>query len=224
MKIKPWILAILQIQILILIALAIFGINRLDEISEKLFNTNKLLYSQRIDSGLQKISQLAANDITLGNKDAPISIIMYSKFDCPYCHEFFTSTFHELDSLYIQKNVLKFTIRFLSSSKSEDESLIKLAYLSHEQGNFNNFLKLVITDRLFSAGELADRLHLKLDETEINISQTSKEALAAGVHRTPSFIINGELFVGNRKMKLFDRKIKELLNHSNKSARPAILQ
>lgn len=48
---------------------------------------------------------------TLGDANAPVTILEFTDFECPYCKSFFTDTLPQLKSTYIDTGKAKLTVR-----------------------------------------------------------------------------------------------------------------
>ncbi|MBI2043683.1 thioredoxin domain-containing protein, partial [Candidatus Pacearchaeota archaeon] len=47
------------------------------------------------------------DDAVLGNKDAPVTIIEFSDYQCPFCRKFWTETFSQIKTQYIDTGKVK---------------------------------------------------------------------------------------------------------------------
>src|SRR3989339_1412850 len=56
------------------------------------------------------------DDPILGDKNAPITIIEFSDYECPFCKRHFTDTFPQIKSEYIDKGIVKLVYRDLPLS------------------------------------------------------------------------------------------------------------
>lgn len=50
-------------------------------------------------------------DVSIGQADAPVSVVEYVAFTCPHCADFFHSSFDRLKSDYIDAGKVRFTLR-----------------------------------------------------------------------------------------------------------------
>ena len=57
---------------------------------------------------LEFVSVSVDDDAVLGDANAPVTIIEFSDFQCPYCARFFTDTMGSLKAEYIDKGLVKF--------------------------------------------------------------------------------------------------------------------
>jgi len=204
----------LIVELQIVIGLIVYGMFKMDTIEQKVYNTNKFLFELNLEKNLKEITLIGDNELTIGHIDAPVSIIMYSKFSCSYCKEFFTNSFPKLDSQFIKTNKVKLTIRYLISSSSQQSGLVQLAYKSQANGSFREFLEL--THELGRDPEdlrlqVAEKLGIDISSPDLYDWSLLNEARAAGIRKTPTFILDGVQYVGLPEGDLFKNKIEDLL-------------
>jgi protein-disulfide isomerase len=138
-----------------------------------------------------------------GNTRAPIAIIEYSDFQCPYCATFARETLPKLREKYVSPGKVLMAFRHfpLSGIHQLAERAAETAECAGRQGKFWE-----MHDQLFSKQkELGDLQMLKmaqqihLDPTQFDrclrgeatarVSQDSDSAKALGISGTPSFLI-----------------------------------
>src|SRR3989338_1885313 len=102
---------------LVVIVLLLSVVNLYQNLS---INSNVKMLSAKIMEPLEnnnlpeqpvKIEVSADDDSVKGNKDAPITIIEFSDFQCPFCGKFFTDTLPELEEKYIKTGKAKLVYR-----------------------------------------------------------------------------------------------------------------
>jgi protein-disulfide isomerase len=72
-----------------------------------------------------------------GNKNAPITIIEYSDFQCPYCGRFYQDTYKQLDSDYIKTGKAKLVFKdFPLTIHPQAPKAAEAARCADEQGKF----------------------------------------------------------------------------------------
>lgn len=162
----------------------------------------------------------------LGKKDAPVTIVIYDDFQCPYCARFESQTWPELKKEYVDTGKVKFYFKhyplgFHPNAKPASEATECAA----EQGKFWK-----LHDKIFaSQGELSEANlkvwaeELGLDMTKFNecydshkyserVDKDIAEGQSIGVQGTPSFVIQDELLVGAQPFSAFkeiiDKKLK----------------
>ncbi|MEA3335662.1 MAG: thioredoxin domain-containing protein [Chloroflexota bacterium] len=165
-----------------------------------------------------------------GDPDAPVTIVEYSDFQCPYCSRWVLDTYPTLLEEYIDTGKVRLEFRDfpLNFHPNADEAAIATRCAA-EQGAYWE-----MHDRLFESqagwanlpdtGEAfasyADDLGLDVEAFEQCLnSGRYDEALvedlqagqAAGVSGTPSFLINGQLLVGAQPAQVFRQAIDTVL-------------
>jgi protein-disulfide isomerase len=84
----------------------------------------------------------------MGARNAPLAIVAYSDFQCPYCARFADTTFRDLEKQYISKGKVLFAFRHLPLTRIHPQafSAAAAATCAAEQGKFWE-----MHDRLFAA-------------------------------------------------------------------------
>ena len=211
MKKNTTIFLIIELQIIL--ALLIFGLYKIYDIERDVFLTNSFVVQALSDNKLNELQNVDDNDIILGDKNASVSIFMYTKFSCPYCKEFFEQTYPEIYQDFIASGQVNLVVRYLTTPESAQGELVNMAYQSYFSGVFNEFTETIsefeekdLTEE--QKNEVYSYLGLQKDiEYNKVIKEKYKQAFMAGVVRTPTFIINGKKILGNRKMKVFKEEI-----------------
>jgi protein-disulfide isomerase len=161
---------------------------------------------------------------SLGPKDAPIVIVEFSDFQCPFCKRFHDETLQPLLAAYPGK--IRFVYRHLplTSIHSEAFPSAEAAMCANEQNSFWDYHDKIYENQaalgrnfyLQIAGELGldnatfeDCLN---GEKYKDIVQRDLDfALNLGVNSTPTFFINGLALVGAQPLEVFKQVIdKEL--------------
>jgi len=164
------------------------------------------------------------NNPSIGPENAPITLIEFSDYECPYCWKWYVETYPQLMSAYQGK--IRFVYRDfpLTGLHANASPAAEAADCSGEQGKYWPF-----HDKLFS-GELAlgPDTYLKyatdlgLDSNKFkNCLDTNKyqDAVEAnysfaynlGVQSTPTFFINGLAVVGAQPFSVFKQIIDQEL-------------
>lgn len=168
---------------------------------------------------------LEDDDPVLGAADAPVTIVEFSDFQCPYCASFRTQTFEQIKSEYIDTGKVKFVYRdFPLDFHSEAMPAAEAAECADEQGKFWEY-----HDKLFENQKSLGTNNYKkwaadldLDTKKFNecldskkykdeISKDIADGEDVGVTGTPAFIINGQLVSGTRPFSAFKQIIDQEL-------------
>lgn len=163
---------------------------------------------------------IAYPERTLGQADAPITIIEYASITCSHCANFYTDTLPELKEKYIATGKAKLIYRDFPLDKvSFDAALVGRCI---PEANFFAYLSDLFTnqDALFKATDHAAYVttiagKYGLDAAGVTTCRANnalKAALASnrlqaendlGVRSTPTFFVNGVKLVGNQKITAF---------------------
>jgi len=162
----------------------------------------------------------------LGNPKAPVMIVEFSDFQCPYCRHV-EPTLKQLLTKYPDKVSLAYRDFPLASIHPRAELAAQASRCAGEQGKFWDY-----HDHLFSASNLEkDTLieyarNLKLNDKQFGSCLTSEkykaeidkdfqEGRKAGVSGTPGFFINGVVLSGSQPKDAFTRVIDEELERES---------
>lgn len=156
-----------------------------------------------------EMPKILANDITRGKKDAQVSFVEYSDFQCPACGTYFPI----VEKLYAEyKDKVLFVYRFfpLTTIHPFALSASKASYAAHLQGKFWEMHDMLFTKQsewtksqdpdlefdLYAKTLNLDMTKFKKDknakETETFITNQIQAGINAGINATPTFFINGE--------------------------------
>ncbi len=160
-----------------------------------------------------------------GSADAPVTIVEFSDFQCPYCGRFYTQTLPQIEENYIKTGKVKFAYRhFPLSFHQYAQKSAEASECADEQGKFWEYHNKVYENQqtlsLESLKQFAKDLSLdtgKFDECldsgkmESKVKKDFAEGQAAGVQGTPAFFINGVSLVGAQPYSAFEQVIENSL-------------
>ncbi len=169
----------------------------------------------------------------MGDPNAPVVIEEFSDFGCGHCGNFATGTGELIANTYVADGQVYFVSRSVGSMLSQTTSptLTEAAYCAGDQGKFWEYHDLIYANQiaLYSSQNapvdrnmqsFAEELSLDLDtfnscmdgdKYQEQIQQDQLDAMQAGINSTPSFLINGQLVVGNRPAEEFQAVIDAAL-------------
>lgn len=164
------------------------------------------------------------DDPAIGPENAPITIIEFSDYECPYCRRWFDDVYEKLLESYPEQVRLVFRDFPLTSIHPNAQPAAEAANCANEQGAFWPF-----HDRIFSMQlglnkeaylQYAQDLNLDLASFEQCIAERRYQqeveadlnfAANLGINSTPTFFINGIPVVGAQPFDVFKYVIdKEL--------------
>ncbi len=183
-----------------------------------------LLFAGNLSGDVQQPSsaQGALPDPTLGDEDAPVEVVEYSDFRCPYCAQFAQETKPELVERYVDTGVVHYVWRDLPYQGEGARQAALAARAAQEQGQFWQYHDALFAsqDQEFSDERLraiADELGLDVEAfDEALASERHDDVVAAGFDRgqelgltgTPAFTINGEVIIGAQPLEVFVEAIE----------------
>jgi protein-disulfide isomerase len=159
----------------------------------------------------------------LGPEDAPITIVEFSDFQCPFCRRWHEEVYEPLLASYPGKIRMVYRHLPLTSIHPDAFSAAEAAMCAGEQDAFWQY-----HEKLFSSETLGSQLYtqyaqeLTLDITAFEVCMTehryqeaiqtdSDFAINLGISSTPTFFINGLAIVGAQPLDVFKQVIdKEL--------------
>lgn len=212
---------ILIIEVNLILILVIFIVFKLNTLDQKIYNTNKFVYEVMIDKRIESLNTINNSDIVIGDIDAPVTMFLYSRFDCSACNDFFEKNYSPLKDEFIDNGAVKLVIRYLvHSSKEESLYATKCAYYAYENGFFDSYLDqmnahypdldtVVIRNSIQNLTATNNNLdiYLKNNTIENRLLKSTISIRNAGIHATPTIFINNTKLVGNRRYA----KIKEII-------------
>ncbi len=171
-----------------------------------------------------------ADQMVLGQANAPITVIEYSSFTCPHCASFHANTFPDIRKHYIDTGKVRFVFRHFPF----DKPAAMAAALAECSGpdNFFTFVDVLfgsqsawarVSDPLAALTRIGRLGGLKAeaiaacftDEALINRILASRVdgAREFNINSTPTFIINGEKLVGAQPFARFVEVFERLLSN-----------
>lgn len=170
---------------------------------------------------------------SLGRSDAPITIVEYTDFQCPFCRRFHLNTFPELRNKYIDTGRVRFFSRDLPLNfHANAMRAAEAARCAADQNQFWPMRDLLSAnaDKLAEADIYGYAASLKLDAAAFraclssgkhkqDISADLKEASTVGISGTPSFVVgkttaegvDGVVVVGAQPLEAFENVFKQIL-------------
>ncbi|GMV32983.1 DsbA family protein [Chloroflexi bacterium CFX2] len=156
----------------------------------------------------------------IGPADAPIVIVEFSDFQCPFCKRFYDETYQQLMDAYPGK--IRFVYRHLPLTSIHPEAFpaAEASMCANEQNAFPQYHNKLFEnqDKLGRDLYLQIAADLSLDTDSFEeclatgrykdlVQQDSDFALNLGVQSTPTFFINGLAIVGAQPISAFKQVI-----------------
>lgn len=177
--------------------------------------------------------ELNSGDVILGDAKAPVTVIEYGDFQCPFCGKFFSQTEPLIKENYVRAGKVKFVYRHFAFLGPESVEAAKAAECAKDQGRFWEY-----HDALFNAeiqdgqehnGNLNSELfkslaaELKMNAVMFSSCLASNKyadkvqkdydgGIAAGIQATPTTFVNKTKVEGAVSFSSFKTIIDRLLS------------
>ena len=167
---------------------------------------------------------------TMGDVNAPVKIIEYADFQCPFCLRYWQDTEPQIIKMYVMTGKVFYEYRSVGAFIGPDSaSAAEGAYCAGDQGKFWEYHDMLYSNWTGeNVGDFTpDKLKqyaasVGLDQQTFNnclnqnkyagqVQQDVANAKADGIHSTPSFLINGKLVEGAQPFDVFQQAIDAAL-------------
>ncbi len=169
----------------------------------------------------------AEEDPVLGEDDAPVTIIEFSDFECPFCARAYT-TVKQVEEKYVASGQVKIVFRdFPLGFHAEAVPAAMAAECAQDQGMFWEYHDLIFENQgLLASSQYvvwAEELGLDMDafnscfdssEHSAEITADLADGQKLGVQGTPSFFVNGVQISGAQPFSVFEAAIEAALEAS----------
>jgi protein-disulfide isomerase len=180
--------------------------------------------------------KLGPRDEVLGSANAPVTIIEYGDYQCPFCTRFFTQTQSLIVSNYLNTGKVKMVFRNFPFLGPESLAAAQAAECAFDQkklwayhdalyqskaddeakgggendGSLNRTLFINLAQKLgLNAPNFTACLDSNKYASQIDVGKTA--ASGAGVNSTPSFFVNGTPVIGAQPYPAFQAAIQAAL-------------
>lgn len=169
---------------------------------------------------------LADDDPFKGDANAPVTIVEWSDFQCPFCSRFYKDTLSQIEEKYVKTGKVKLVYRdFPLSFHPFAQKAAEAAECANEHGKFWE-----MHDKIFDNQATLSIENLKtwagvigLDTGSFNdcldsgkmageVQKDLNDGTSAGIRGTPGFIINGVSISGAQPYANFEAAIEAALN------------
>ncbi len=183
------------------------------------------------EAGGHSVLNIQDNDFTIGSEEAPITIIEYASMSCSHCADFHNDTLEDLKAEFIDTGKVRFVFRDFPFNYPALAGSMMMHCVSDEvrYDYMNALYKLqknwVFRDsaktreELYKIMQSGGMQQAEFDEclSNINLENDLLEGVMNAqkefnIRSTPSFIINGTLYSGNKNIKEFRQIIDKILS------------
>ena len=169
----------------------------------------------------------------LGRPDAPVTMVEFSDYECPFCRQYHMASFEKIKRDYIDTGKVRYVSRDLPLDfHPHAKPAAKAARCAGEQGRFWEMRRALIVNGNALGPQLMAGLarELKLDEAAFGecvastrydkaIADDVSAAAAVGISGTPTFVVGrsdaagveGQKVIGAQPVASFEERIQALL-------------
>ena len=185
----------------------------------------------------QRAEVALADGHVLGSSEAPLTLVEFTDYQCPFCSRFSGTTLEELKTVYIDTGQVRLVSRDLPLAMHDNAMrAANAARCAAEQDYYWEMRATMFanTDRLdqdsligyandLALDAVAFRKCLTTDKYGDEVRQDAADAGAVGITGTPSFVLGktsgdrleGAVIIGAQPFATFDSQIKALLSEDN---------
>jgi len=178
--------------------------------------------------------QIPSSGVTMGSDKAPLVMIEYTDYQCPFCQQFHNTAWDQIKKNYIDTGKVRFINRDFPLDFHENAKRAAMAaHCSGEQGKFWEMRHVmhVNADKLQADKLIGYAKDVGLDVAKFSscvlgekykdqVEKSYAEGLSVGVSGTPSFVLGrikdgkleGVRIVGAQPYPAFESKIRDMLN------------
>ena len=158
---------------------------------------------------------------SIGSADAPVTIVEFTDYDCPYCRRYYMETFPQIMERYGDQ--IRYVVRHfpLVSMHPEAVKAAEAAECAAEDGRFFEFNDLIMRGvpsldieslKQYAAdiGVNTADFNRCLDEgtKAVVVQQDLRDGYMLGVRGTPNFFVNGYALQGAQPIDVFSAYIE----------------
>ena len=167
-------------------------------------------------AGCDKKQAVSADDMSLGNANAKVTVVEYASVACPHCAKWNAEVFPAFKTKYIDTGRIHYVAR---ESLTGDPRLAAAGYLIARCAGKDKYFQVVdalyrAQERIYTSGDIRGELQgialaAGLNETQFNACVNDEKALKAlndrvdrtakqdNITGTPTFIVNGKKVHGD---------------------------
>lgn len=178
---------------------------------------------QRIESTARRDAE---DPYALGQVDAPVAMVVYSDYQCPYCAQHAATTEIALIEEYVNAGTLRIEWRDMDFFGDDSNRAARAAWAAGRQSMYHEYHGALFGDgeqlgpadlteeellalaEQFGLDEDAFRADMESAEAAAWVEANVEEASSIGAFNTPSFLINGQPLAGALPAAEFEAAIE----------------
>jgi protein-disulfide isomerase len=179
---------------------------------------------------------LGPRDAILGSANAPVTLIEYGDYQCPYCGEFFSETEPQIIQNYVSTGKVRMVFRDFAFLGAESTAAANAAQCAEDQNSLWAYHDALYSakvaddnkggtedDNFFTTTELlklAKQINLNIPTFTTCITSSTDAAIVtqektdganAGINSTPTFLLNGQMITGAEPYSVFQQALNAAL-------------
>ncbi len=196
--------------------------------SEDVIEEGPILTQEELQTSVSLKKWTSVDGFSVGDPQAPIEMIEYSDYACPFCARFWEQTLSPIKTNYIEKGLVRYTYKDLPVVGGNRAS--EAAHCAEEQGAFWEYHDVLYSRHSQDRGRWSNpEIHrayaefLGLDSDRLvscfnerhyqqDVADNLSEGQAAGFSGTPSFLVNDEMVLGAKPFQSFQEVIENELS------------
>lgn len=160
---------------------------------------------------------------SIGDENAPVVIVEYSDFTCPFCKRFNDDTLVLIKQNYVDEGIVRFIYKDFPVVGGGTAA--EAGWCVHEQGEFWAYHDIIFErqSQISESNLRAWAAELGLDTEQFNdclssgkyaqnVAAERQEAINNGMRGTPGFLVNGQPISGAQPYAAFEAAIQNALN------------
>lgn len=178
------------------------------------------------DNELQKVSVSIGDDPVIGDEDAPITLVKFTDFKCPFCKKWYEDTYPQLKEKYVDTGQMKVVYKDnpvdrLHPEAKQAHSVANCVYEKHGNEAYFDYVDSIYSNQevSFTKSNLRNITDYDVSscidkEYSEEINEDIQEGSSAGLRGTPYFVIKkssedkGIPLEGAQPPQVFDQLIQ----------------
>ena len=190
-------------------------------------------YNKNDNSEAQTINQkieIQDNDIVLGSRQAPLTMFVFSDYNCKFCNRFFTEVLPKIQKHYIETGKLKLILKLVVLKEIPELMKASQAVMCANQfAGFEEMHQLLVfnskvvytkdfqflmDDIIATNPDMAECL-LQHDDYKY-VKRNNGDFRDNNLSGTPTFIIENKIYPGHRSFEKFEVLFQNYLPNATK--------
>jgi protein-disulfide isomerase len=183
----------------------------------------------RDSGGAQPQGAEVSLDKSLGAEGAPVVVVEYADFQCPYCEQFATGAARQLKEDYVDQGQVRFVFRHLAFLGDESTWAAEASECANEQDRFWEYHDKIYEEQAGENQGAFGKDNLKRFAAELGLDteqfdqcldsgamrsvvrEEVKEAQRRRISSTPSVLVNGQLIQNGSNYQVLQAAVEAAL-------------